>query len=167
MTARPPARRAVVIGVGSPDRGDDAAGPLVARRLQGEPPPGADVLICEDPSTLLHAWEDYDVAVVVDAVASGRDPGTLTIRDVGASGGPLPTSAWAETGRGGTHAFGLATAVELARSLHRLPHRVVVVGVEAAQFDHGAPLTPEVEAAISDAEGAVRLALAECGRGVA
>ena len=38
--------------------------------------------------------------------------------------------------------------VELGRALGRLPDRLVVVGVEAEGFDHGAPLTPQVAAAV-------------------
>ena len=52
---------------------------------------------------------------------------------------------------GGTHAFGLAEAVELARALRRLPQRLVLVGVEAVGFDYGAPLSPEVAAAVHGA----------------
>ena len=78
-------------------------------------------------------------------------PGAITVIEVGAGRPQLPPEAWAATGRGGTHAFGLATAVELARVLGRLPGRVTVVGVEAASFAPGTALSPEVAASVDDA----------------
>jgi hydrogenase maturation protease len=60
----------------------------------------------------------------------------------------LPAGNWSA---GGTHALGLAAIVELARSLDLLPKRLVVVGVEAGQFAHGAPLSEAVQAAVPTA----------------
>ncbi len=50
--------------------------------------------------------------------------------------------------RSSTHAFGVGDAVELARALGRLPARVVVYGVEGADFTAGAPLSAAVESAV-------------------
>ena len=60
---------------------------------------------------------------------------------------------------GGTHALGLAAVVELARSLDLLPKRLVVVGIEAGQFDHGAPMSEAVQAALPTATDAVFTAI--------
>ena len=38
----------LVVGIGNPDRGDDAVGPTVARRLRGRVPSG----ICDGPGCL-------------------------------------------------------------------------------------------------------------------
>lgn len=142
--------RALVVGLGSPDRGDDAVGPLVARRVAALGLP-ARVVEREDPTSLIDLWSDVDLAVVVDAVRAGRPAGELVVLESGAAAGPLPEAAWARTGRGGTHAFGLAAAVELARALGRLPARVVLVGVTAGGFGYGEPLTGDVAAAMSAA----------------
>jgi hydrogenase maturation protease len=72
-----------------------------------------------------------------------------------ATAGVLADRAWARTGRGGTHAFGLAAAVELARALQRLPRRLVLVGVEGAEFEAGAALTPPVVRAVAPAASTV------------
>ena len=119
----------------------------------------------EDPTALLDLWSGHDPVVVVDAVSSGVPAGTLHHLETGDASPPLPESAWSDTGRGGTHAFGVATAVELARALHRLPARLVVVGVEAAGFDYGAPLSDAVAEAV---DAAVARVLSELGpKGVA
>jgi hydrogenase maturation protease len=138
----------LVIGLGSPDRGDDAVGPEVARRVADRHLPGVTVVEHEDPTGLIDLWDTVDLAVVVDAVRSGSAPGSLLVVEAGADAGPLADHAWARTGRGGTHAFGLAAAVELGRALHRLPRRLVLVGVEASQFEHGAALGAPVAAAL-------------------
>jgi hydrogenase maturation protease len=137
-----------VVGLGGPDRGDDAVGVVVARAVAARHLPDVDVVAHEDPTDLVELWSGRELVVVVDAVRSSAEPGTLVLIETGADGERLPESAWGRTGRGGTHAFGLAAAVELARALHRLPGRVVLVGVEAASFDHGAPLSPAVGAAV-------------------
>lgn len=156
----------LVVGLGSPDRGDDGVGPTVAGAIAHLGLVGVRVSAHEDPTDLIHLWEGVDVAVVIDAVMSGHAPGEIVLCEVGRGEGPLPESCWAKTGRGGTHAFGLASAVELSRALGHLPPRVVLVGIEAANFDHGAPLSPAVEAAVGTAVAQVRAVLAEASVGL-
>lgn len=139
---------ALVVGLGRADRGDDAVGAYVARAVAARRLPGVEVRETEEPADLMDAWVGHDPAVVVDAVRSGAPPGTVHVLDAGTATVGLSPAAWAATGRGGTHALGLAAVVGLARSLGRVPERLVVVGVEAEQFDHGARLSDPVAAAI-------------------
>lgn len=134
----------LLVGLGSPDRGDDAVGPTVARAVAVLGLRYVEVVEHEDPTALIDLWDGRALVVVVDAVRSGAAPGTLVVLETGAEDTPLPDSAWAATGRGGTHGFGLAGSVELARALGRLPPRVVVLGVEAMAFGHGEPLSEPV-----------------------
>ena len=129
-------RRALVIGLGNAARGDDAAGLIAARRLGGLEHEG-------DPLALLDIWDDAASAVVIDAVSSGAEPGTIHRFDAGA--GPLPARLRSSTS---THAIGLGEAIELARALGRLPARLIVCGIEGARFDAGTALTPAVAAAV-------------------
>jgi hydrogenase maturation protease len=138
----------LVIGLGLADRGDDAVGAEVARAVAAARLPGVLVVEHEDPTALLDLWVGRDPVVVVDAVCSGSPPGTVHRLETGAEAARMPQRAWAATGRGGTHAFGLAAAVELARALNRLPTRLVVVGIEAAGFEYGAPLSAPAAAAV-------------------
>jgi hydrogenase maturation protease len=154
----------LVVGLGSPDRGDDAVGPLVARRVAARGVP-ARVVEREDPTALLDLWSDVDLAVVVDAVRGDGPAGELVVLESGRDSAPLPEAAWVRTGRGGTHAFGLAAAVELARALRRLPPRVVLVGVTAGGFGYGEPLTDAVAAAVPRAVAAVVGIVAEAPDG--
>jgi hydrogenase maturation protease len=145
------ALRAGVVCLGSPFRGDDALGPAVAGRL-GET--GAALLHCdEEPTRLLDRWAGLDLVVIVDAIRSGAEPGTL--HRVEASDGPLPR----DLGLTSTHAFGILDAVELGRALGRAPARVVVLGLEGEQFGFGEELSPAVAARLDDLVAAVRTEL--------
>jgi hydrogenase maturation protease len=135
--------RTVVIGVGNPLRGDDAAGVAVADRLRPRVPQGVDVVACsEEPSRLMEAWEGADSVVLVDTVSSGAVPGTLHRFEAGEQAVP------ARTFRSSTHAIGIADTIELARALGRLPRRVRIYGVEAGGFATGGALTAPVESAV-------------------
>ena len=138
----------LVVGLGAPDRGDDAVGLEVARRVAQLKLPGVAVVEHEDPTGLIELWSDCELVVVIDAVCSGSAPGSVLVMEAGPGTAPLAENAWAHTGRGGTHAFGLAAAVELGRALHHLPGRLVLVGVEASQFEHGSALGEPVAAAV-------------------
>jgi hydrogenase maturation protease len=143
------------VGLGSPDRGDDAIGAEVAVAVAALDLPHVAVLVHQVPTDLIELWSGHDPVVVVDAVRSGAAAGTLVILETGAGLDPLPRSAWQGTGRGGTHAFGVAEAVELGRALRRLPSRLTIVGIEARAFEHGGALSPEVAAALPGALAAV------------
>jgi hydrogenase maturation protease len=129
-----------VIGVGNVYRRDDGVGPAVAKRLRER---RDEVAVCEqEPSRLLDAWAGAELALVVDAVASGAEPGTVHRFD--ASERAVPAGVF----RGSTHALGVGEAIELARALGRLPGRVLVYGVEGEEFAAGDGLSPAVAAAV-------------------
>jgi hydrogenase maturation protease len=148
-----------VVGIGNAWRRDDGAGLAVARLLAAKLPDAVDVLEREgEPTALIDALEGAQAVWLVDAVSSGAPPGTLHRLD--ASEQELPPALF----RASTHHFGLAEAVELARTLGRLPARTVVFGIEGGSFETGDTLTPEVEAATERAAEAVREEVAECTR---
>jgi len=78
------------------------------------------------------------MVVVLDAAVSGSPPGT--IHRIKASDGPIPK----DLARCSSHGMGLAEAVELAKTLGRLPQRLIIYAVEAAGFQAGAELSTEV-----------------------
>jgi hypothetical protein len=78
-----------VVGVGSPDRGDDGAGPAVARRVERAVGGTAGVTIVAgtDPLHLLDAVAGVAEVHVVDACRSGAPPGTVHRLDATAGAG--------------------------------------------------------------------------------
>jgi hydrogenase maturation protease len=138
----PNMKRGLVVGIGNPDRGDDGIGPFVARRLIGRMPPGVTVMERSgDALALIEDWEGHDVVVLVDAAAPATSPGRIHRIDVARD--RLPT----ELSLASTHAFGVADAVGLARTLGLLPANVIVYAVEGASFIPGTPMSPEVSVA--------------------
>jgi hydrogenase maturation protease len=133
----------VVIGIGNPDRRDDAAGLEVARRLRAVLPDSIRVIEESGEATaLMNAWEGAECAVVIDAMASGGTPGLVQRFEV--QDEPLP----AQVLRCSTHDLGLPEAIELSRRLGMLPSRLVVYGIEGEDFGHGRGLSPSVARAI-------------------
>jgi hydrogenase maturation protease len=142
--------RRVVVAVGNAYRGDDAVALAVVERLRDRVPADVEVVACEqEPTRLLDAWQDAATAIVVDAVTSGAEPGTLHRYD--ASDRPLPSRVF----RSSTHAFSVGETIELARALGKLPPRVVVYGIEGERFESGEELSARVAAAVEPAVEAV------------
>lgn len=133
----------LIIGLGNPDRGDDAAGLLVARGLMEH---GIEAIQHRGGTLdLIEIWQTADCALIVDAVLSGADPGTLHIWD--ARTAELRNDVF----RSSTHALGLADAIELARALDRLPKNLTIYGIEAAHFVVGTLPSSQVLAGIERA----------------
>jgi len=131
-----------VIGVGNTFRGDDGVGLIVARQVGELALPGVTVLEQSGEGiALMEAWGDASRVIVVDAVSSGNEPGTIHRLEPAGQGLPDFFSGHS------THAFGLAEAIELARQLDRLPAQLIVYGIEGQSFEIGRGLSPEVEAA--------------------
>ncbi len=149
--------RTRVIGIGHPDRGDDAVGRVVAARLAGVP--GVEVIETDgEAAKLIDLMEGADDVILIDAALSGATPGAVTRLDAAANAIPQPMFA------ASSHAVGLAESIELARVLGRLPPRCIVYAVEAASFTLGAGLSPAVAAAVDRVVAAL---LAEVTAGAA
>jgi hydrogenase maturation protease len=141
MTAGQPG--IVVIGVGNEYRSDDGAGIAVARRLRTLFPAGVTILEeSGEGAALMQAWQGAAWVMLVDAVRSGASPGTIHRLDARAA--PMPIGFFHYS----THAFSVAEAVELARSLDQLPAHLVVYGIEGTTFAAGVELSPAVEQAV-------------------
>ncbi len=134
--------KVLVIGLGNPDRGDDAIGAVVAQALLGRLPADVAVKVRRgDMLALIQDWEGFDALVCIDATAPLDEPGRICRIDLRSM--ELPRNF----GFTSSHAMGLPEAIELARSLHLAPRQIIVYGIEGRSFDRGVPLTPAVAAA--------------------
>ena len=140
----------LVIGLGSEHRGDDRSGLEVVRALRDRVR-GAARLVegPADATALLDLWEGREWVIVVDAVRSGRPPGAVVRLEVAPGEVPGPLGATS------THGLSLADAVELSRSLGRLPARLTIFGIEAEELGVGDRMTPAVAAAVQEVCGRV------------
>ena len=135
----------LVIGIGNPDRGDDAAGLAVARRIRAATRRG-EVTVRElvgDQLALIDEWTGATDVYVVDAVSSGGTPGTVYRFDAA----DVLTERFRHRG---THMFSLADVIELARALGRLPGHLTGFGIEGAGFEIGAGLSPQATVAVDE-----------------
>ncbi|OOG25622.1 hydrogenase maturation protease [Thioalkalivibrio denitrificans] len=136
----------LVIGVGNRWRGDDGAGPAVARALSEVP--GIRVAECTgEPTEIMACWSGQDRVIVVDAVSAGGPPGSIHRFTANS---PLPVP-----GRHSSHGMGVAEAVELARSLGELPAQLTIYGIEPDRMTDGEGLSPSVRAAVAVVAAAI------------
>ena len=152
------APRLLIIAAGNPYRRDDGVGIAIARRLQDAVKGNPGIVAVREESgegtALLEAWRGAERAILLDAVSSGAEAGTVFRLDATAQ--PIPVRFF----RYSTHAFSVAEAIELGRSLGELPRSLLVYGVEGADFEAGEGLSAPVEQAVARVVDAV---LAEIG----
>ncbi len=141
----------LILCCGNPERGDDAAGILVANRLKELSI--ATQLCTGEPSALLQQWHGAHDVLLIDAVVTGSPAGTIHVWNASETRLPHQPSH-------STHGFGVALAIELARKLGSLPQRLTVFGIEAGNFDLGAKPSPAVQEAVKVLTDRIA---AECG----
>jgi hydrogenase maturation protease len=93
---------------------------------------------------LMASWQGASTVVLVDAVRSNSSPGCIYRFD--ASHQPVPSAFFHYS----THAFSVAEAVELSRTLGSLPPRLIIYGIEGQNFAAGTELSPAVAMALSE-----------------
>jgi len=147
------APRVAVVGIGNVDRGDDAAGSLVARDILAGPTsaPAKSLVIDagrapENFTGVVRAFRP-DLVILVDSAASGRRAGAVFLVDRA----ELPDDDVS------THRLPLA---RIARYLEEtMDSRVLILGIEPASFD-GTGTTPAVGRAVRKVAAAVEEAVA-------
>ncbi len=118
------AKTVLVAGIGNVFLGDDGFGVEVAARL-GRRSPRAGVDVADfgiRGLDLAYALQDdYELAILIDAVPRGEAPGTLFVIEPDLPGPETVPEA---------HGMNPVKVLALARELGRLPGRVLVVGCE-------------------------------------
>jgi hydrogenase maturation protease len=129
----------LVIGVGNDFRNDDAIGLMAARHLKTVLGEAACVEECSGDGVILQEmWENAERVILVDALSSGRPPGTIYRLEIDET--PLPSRFFNSS----THNYVVAEAIEMARALGQLPPHVVIIGIEGEDFGYGQQLTSSV-----------------------
>lgn len=140
----------LIAAIGNRFRSDDAVAFDVADSLKRELAAHIRIAHTDHVLSLIEEWSGQDLVIVIDAVQSGASAGSL--HEIDATERPLPAIATLAS----SHDMDLAHAIEIARQLGRLPRKLVIVGIEAARFDHGTGLSPQVAAAVPLAAALVR-----------
>jgi hydrogenase maturation protease len=133
----------LVIGVGNPFRSDDRAGLEVARRIKPHSNDHVTVLeFTSNPLALLDLWNGYEEVLLADAISSKSEPGTFQL--INAAQQTIPSGLFNTS----SHNLGVAEAIEISRSLGRLPKQLWIYGIEGDNFEYGTTLSSKIERAI-------------------
>jgi hydrogenase maturation protease len=136
--------RTLVIGVGNFLRCDDGAGVHVVNRLKTEAPHIDAEDVAMGSIEIIEAMKGYDRVIIVDAVRTGAEPGTIF--RVNVSGGEEPPVI------ASSHGVDLVTTLKLGARLFQeeMPREQIIIGVEAEDITTlSEECTPPVEAAIN------------------
>jgi hydrogenase maturation protease len=149
--------KTLILGLGNPLLKDDAVGLHVAKEIQSLVSDSFfDVEVDLDywgGLRLMERMAGFDHAVVIDAIQSGDEPGTVHVLSVN----DIPTQHSASV-----HDVNLPTALEMGRMAgFSLPkdENIILIGIETEDvqsFDE--KLTPKVQAALPEA---IRVVMSE------
>jgi hydrogenase maturation protease len=145
-----------LLGLGHSMRGDDEIGLIVVQHWmegyrEAYPENQVEGDILESPGlNLLGNISGWDAAVLVDAVQSGAPAGTIHVL------AEENLAAFTE-GSGSAHGWGAAETLSLGHRLvpEDMPPRIILIGIEAVQFELGEGLSPGVKAALPRAVKAI------------
>lgn len=141
----------LVLGVGNVVMGDDGVGIRVVQQLQREYRFPKSVEIVDGGTLgldLLPVLEGRSHLIMVDAVETGKEPGTC----VRLAGEELPLAL--ET-RISPHQMGLKDLLSVARLMGQAPGEMVLIGVQPGSIEMGTELTHEVSLQVETMKGAV------------
>lgn len=129
--------KTLVVGVGSP-HGDDQAGWMVVERLGLDPGDQSDVAVrkAATPADLLNWIDEVKQLIICDAVGGAGPSGSI-------SRWTWPTDRLVRDGSG-THDFCLPDVLRLADRIGKLPEQVTIYGIEIANRQPLASISPEV-----------------------
>lgn len=141
MTMQP---RTLVLGIGNTVMSDDGVGVKVVQRLKGEYR-FDDAVALVDGGTLgldlLPMLEGIEHLIVVDAVETGKAPGTC----VRLTGEELPIALETKVS---PHQMGLKDLLSVAELLGHKPREMVLIGVQPASIEMDTELTAVVAAKV-------------------
>lgn len=148
-----PALRALVIGYGSPIRGDDAIGPLAAEQLATGPVPDGVRVLSRHVLTaeLAEDLAGVDRVVFLDATVDGP-PGEVRVRELGPDARAVSTMA---------HFHDPRELLAWCETLYGRKPQAWLVSVAGQSFDYASyRLTPCAEAAVAAMIAEVRRLIA-------
>lgn len=134
----------LVLGIGNLVMSDDGVGVKVVQRLQREYrfPPCVEVM---DGGTLgldlLPKLENIERLIIIDAVETGRKPGSC----VRLTGEELPIVLETKLS---PHQMGLKDLLAVSQLMGHSPREMVLIGVQPGSIEMDTELTPDVEVAV-------------------
>jgi hydrogenase maturation protease len=144
--------RILIAGIGNIFFGDDAFGVEVVKELAARELPDTVRVIDFGIRGYDLAWaltDDYEAAILVDALPRGEAPGTIFLLDPDLSG-----LAKTDASQADAHSMNPVSVLQLANTLGSITRRILVVGCEPAVLeceDGQMGLSPAVRSAVPEA----------------
>lgn len=133
-------KRAIVIGIGNPNFKDDGVGYKIVEQLEGLVD---TVCLLNTDLKVIDAMLNYDIAIVVDGVKVGIEPGTIVEFD--------PLKTFEKVYASGTHSLTLFEVIRIGYHVfpEEMPKEIKIIGVEVEDVDTLDPeCSPKVKEAI-------------------
>lgn len=143
--------KVLVLGVGNLVMGDDGVGIRVVQQLQREYSFPRSVELVDGGTLgldLLPVLEGRSHLIMVDAVETGKEPGTC----VRLAGEELPIALETKLS---PHQMGLKDLLSVARLMGQSPGEMVLIGVQPGSIQMGTEMTREVSLQVESMKGAV------------
>ena len=134
----------LVVGYGSPIRGDDAVGWRVADLARTDPRMAGVTVLARHQLTPELAEDIARAEIVVLVDASTAPPGVVEVTEITGPARPSATGAW-------SHHVDPGHLVDLASRLFGRATPTYVLSIGAGCFESGTELSPAVEAALPEA----------------
>ena len=136
----------LIIGCGNMLRGDDAAGPILIRRMWESTDFPEDIQLADGGTSgmdVVFKMRDAENVIIVDASKTGAVAGTI-YKVPGTEIEEVPPVS------GGSHDFRWDHAISVARWLlgDHMPQNIDVYLIEGQQYEYGGELSPEVSDAV-------------------
>ncbi|HAZ16235.1 MAG TPA: hydrogenase maturation protease [Parachlamydiales bacterium] len=129
----------IVVGIGNPARGDDAAGWAVIDKLEKRIPEEIELSKQRgDFSALMEIFASHDSVYLVDACLSDAPPGSWKRLD------GLQEALKVEKKETSTHALSIPEAIALSRELDQLPKTLIIYAIAGSSFQITSGLSPAV-----------------------
>lgn len=146
-----PRVKTVVIGLGNPLMGDDGLGIAALEQLRSRWDVPAEVELVDGGTwgmNLLPLIEDADQVLLIDAIASGSEPGIQVIVPRARLPRYLATKI-------SPHQVDLRDVLALAELRGTLPEETLAIGLEPASVEFGDELSDELRSRLDDLVDAV------------
>lgn len=139
--------KAIVVGIGNPNFTDDAVGLKIVEQLDGKVD---TVSLLNISFQIIDSILGYDVAVIVDGVKSGAQPGSIVEFDA---------NYWGNIYASGTHNLSIFEILRIGYTLfpEEMPKEIKIIGIEVEDVETlSRQCTAKVEAAIPEAVAKIK-----------
>ncbi|WP_038054896.1 hydrogenase maturation protease [Thermodesulfobacterium hydrogeniphilum] len=119
-------KRAIVVGIGNPNFRDDGVGFKVIENLKGLVD---TVCFLNTDLKVIDAILNYDIAIIVDGIKIGTEPGTVIEID--------PVKSWKNVYASGTHSINIFEVIRVGYQVfpEEMPKKIKIIGVEVEDVD--------------------------------